>query len=171
MTKKKICLIGSFSVGKTSLISQFVEGFFSDVYRTTVGVKIDRKVVQVDGGEVKLMVWDLAGEDEFQRLRASYLKGASGVFFVADGTRSETLQQTRVHIENTREMFPGIVMRVLLNKVDLIADWEIEGSETEDVSGVSVCRTSAKTGEGVDAAFLELAREMLATSSKSGTFL
>ena len=87
MIQKKICMIGASGVGKTSLIAKFVHSMFSDKYLTTVGVKIDKKTVSVDGAEVMLMIWDLAGDDDFQRLQISYLRGTSGYLLVADGTR------------------------------------------------------------------------------------
>src|ERR1700675_4666549 len=94
MLQKKVCMIGSFSVGKTSLIQRFVSSIFSDRYLTTVGVKIDKKVVRVDGEDVTLVLWDLYGEDEFQKMRMSYLRGASGYLLVADGTRRATPGKT-----------------------------------------------------------------------------
>ena len=78
MVQKKVCMLGSFSVGKTSLVRRFVESIFSDTYLTTVGVKIDKKALQVDGNDATLMLWDIYGEDDFQKLRMSYLRGASG---------------------------------------------------------------------------------------------
>ena len=85
--KKKICLIGAFAVGKTSLVRRFVHSIFSEKYHTTVGVMIDKKQVNVNGLPVDLIIWDLHGEDDFQSVRMSYLRGASGCFYVADGTR------------------------------------------------------------------------------------
>jgi len=67
--------------------------WFSDKYLTTVGVKIDKKTVAVDGNEVMLMIWDLAGDDDYQRLQTSYLRGTSGYLLVADGIRQITLDQ------------------------------------------------------------------------------
>jgi len=65
--QKKICMLGSFSVGKTSLVSRFVSTVFSDKYLTTVGVKIDKKALTVGGEDVTLMLWDIYGEDDFRR--------------------------------------------------------------------------------------------------------
>jgi small GTP-binding protein len=68
MIQKKVCMLGTSGVGKTSLVAKFVHSIFSDKYLTTVGVKIDKKTVTVDGNEVMLMIWDLAGDDDYQRL-------------------------------------------------------------------------------------------------------
>ena len=68
-------MLGSFAVGKTSLIRRFVESIYSEAYHTTVGVKIDKRVVRHNDSEVTLVLWDLYGEDEFQKMRWSYLRG------------------------------------------------------------------------------------------------
>ena len=89
--QKKICMLGSFSVGKTSLVKRYVESVFSESYLTTVGVKIDKKTVALGDRTVNLILWDLAGEDDLSSLRMSYLRGAAGYVLVADGTRPATL--------------------------------------------------------------------------------
>ena len=89
--QKKICMLGGFSVGKTSLVKRFVESVFSETYLTTVGVKIDKKTVVLSDRIVNLILWDLAGEDNISSLRMSYLRGAAGYVLVADGTRRSTL--------------------------------------------------------------------------------
>src|SRR5262249_4050552 len=91
MIQKKICMLGGFSVGKTSLVARFVHNKYSDKYLTTVGVKIEKKTVSVNGSEVSLMLWDIYGEDDFQKIRTSYLNGMSGYLLVVDGTRKTTL--------------------------------------------------------------------------------
>ena len=71
MLQKKICMLGSFAVGKTSLVRRFVESMYSEAYHTTVGVKVDKKNVQVNGAEVTLVLWDIYGEDDYQKMRWS----------------------------------------------------------------------------------------------------
>ena len=75
MIQKKICLLGGFAVGKTSLIRRFVTGMFSELYHTTIGVTIEKKTLLVGDQDVTLMIWDLYGEDDFQNMRESYLRG------------------------------------------------------------------------------------------------
>jgi small GTP-binding protein len=163
MIQKKVCMLGSFSVGKTSLVRRFVESLFSDAYLTTVGVKIDKKQLQVDGNDLTLMLWDIYGEDDFQKLRLSYLRGASGFLMVADGTRRATLDKA-LAIKSEADKAMGPVQAVLvLNKCDLTDQWEIEPEKEEALpaQGWKVIRTSAKTGQGVEEAFSLLARSML----------
>ena len=165
MLQKKICLLGSFSVGKTSLVKRFVESLFSEKYLTTVGVKIDKKVVSAGGQEATLMLWDLYGEDEYQKIRMSYLRGASGYLLVADGTRAATVDKALAIREEAEKNFGAIPCVLALNKCDLAEEWAIEpGREAELAARAGkVIRTSAKTGEGVELAFESLARAMMAT--------
>ncbi|MCG8634899.1 MAG: GTP-binding protein [Desulfobacterales bacterium] len=163
MNKKKICLLGAFAVGKTSLVRKYVHSIFSDKYHTTVGVKIEKTRVDVDGETVDLIIWDLHGEDEFQHVRLSYLKGSSGLIFVADGTRQATLA-TALNLRQIAETTMGPVpFMLLVNKADLTDQWEIEEGVLDDLEeqGIPVIRTSAKTGEAVQEAFEQITRKML----------
>lgn len=164
MIQKKICMLGATGVGKTSLVSRYVLSLFSDTYLTTIGVKVDKKNVNVDGTDVTLMLWDIYGEDEFQTVRASYLRGASAYLLVADGTRQLTLDTAR-QLQKTAEGVVGRVPFVLaLNKADLADEWRVDDRALWRMAeaGWSVIRTSAKTGAGVDDAFMKLARRMVA---------
>ena len=162
MLQNKICLLGGFGVGKTSLVSRFVSSIFSDTYLTTVGVKIDKKKVSLDSAEMTLMLWDIYGQDEFQTVRDSYLRGATGYLLVADGTRYSTLD-TAVALQKRAESVIGRVpFLLLLNKRDLDREWQVDEETLVTLAdqGWRVVKTSAKTGEGVEDAFTTLAREM-----------
>ncbi|MEP2652993.1 MAG: Rab family GTPase, partial [Paraglaciecola sp.] len=91
MMQKKICLLGSSGVGKTSLIKQYVEGIFSEKYLTSIGVKIDKKQVETESGQVKLMIWDIEGIDRYCGFQPKYLRGAAAYIIVSDQTRSQSL--------------------------------------------------------------------------------
>ncbi len=163
MIRKKICMLGSFAVGKTSMVRQFVSGIFSEKYLTTVGVKIDKKILDVSGHSVTLMLWDLAGEDQFHEVESSYLRGASGYLLVADGTRRNTLESA-YEIQKRVERELGPVPFVLaINKADLEVEREIESDDLQKVDdlGWSVVETSARTGQGVEEVFSKLAEAML----------
>ncbi|MEP6808972.1 MAG: Rab family GTPase [Chthoniobacterales bacterium] len=163
MIQKKVCLLGTSGVGKTSLVAQFVHSMFSEKYLTTVGVKIDKKNLRVGEEDVTLMIWDLAGDDDFQRLQTSYLRGTSGFLFVADGTRAVTLDlliELKARVETSMGAAPFILA---LNKADLAAQWEIDEARIAGLAteGWHVIKTSAKEGEHVEEAFAELAHRML----------
>lgn len=169
MIQKKICMLGTFAVGKTSLVARFVQSLFSERYMTTVGVKIDKKIVNATGRDVCLVLWDLHGDDEYQRIRPAYLRGASGYFLVADGTRKSTLDQARVLQQNVEQNLGPIPFLVLLNKDDLTEEWEIQEEDIDLLTeqGWTVLSTSAKSGHNVEQAFLTLAERMI-ESPQSG---
>jgi small GTP-binding protein len=163
MLQKKICMLGTNAVGKTSLVRRFVESIYSDAYHTTVGVKVDKKVVHVAGQDVTLILWDLYGEDEFQKVRMTFLRGAAGYLLVADGTRRVTLDKALTLDEKVKASIGTVPAILLLNKNDLVDQWEIEADSERNLvdRGWMVLRTSAKTGEGVEEAFHGLAQAML----------
>jgi small GTP-binding protein len=159
----KMCMLGSFSVGKTSLVRRFVTSIFSEKYQTSIGVKVDKKIVRVQDRDVTLVLWDIYGEDAFQKLQMSYLRGMSGYFMVADGTRRQTVDVAQALEQKVTEAMGKIPFVFLLNKCDLVDQWEIEPETEKNAAahGLGALRTSAKTGEGVDEAFLRLALAML----------
>lgn len=161
--KKKICLVGDFSVGKTSLTQQFVKQVFSDQYLTTVGVKIDTKSLLLDEKEVKLVIWDVAGRDVLSPLNANYLVGAAGFLLVIDGTRRDTIQSAKTLIETVKHKNAKATFVVLVNKNDLHEQWQFTDRDHEEyiALGWHVMTSSAKTGENVEEAFRVLARKML----------
>ncbi|HEY1581973.1 MAG TPA: Rab family GTPase [Chthoniobacterales bacterium] len=163
MIQKKVCLLGTSGVGKTSLVAKFVHSMFSDKYLTTVGVKIEKKTLAVEGTEVMLVIWDLAGDDDFQRLQTSYLRGTSGYLLVADGTRRVTLDQALELQKRVAENLGGAPFILALNKADLAPRWEVDEARISALvsENFSVTKTSAKEGAGVEEAFAQLARRMV----------
>ena len=163
MIQKKVCTIGAYAVGKTSLLARFVKSLFNERYLTTIGVKIDKKIVKVAEQEVCLMLWDLAGEDEFSQVKTTYLRGASGYLLVVDRTRPSTLEtafKLKARIENELGEIPFILV---FNKSDLVDEIRIDQSEIAQLaqSGWQVIETSAKTGQGVEEAFLALTKKLV----------
>ena len=114
--QKKICMLGGFSVGKTSLVKRYVQSVFSETYLTTVGVKIDKKTVDLSDRIVNLILWDLAGEDDINSLRMTNLRGAAGYVLVADGTRPSTLDVALSLHKRVEADFGPLPFVLLLNK-------------------------------------------------------
>jgi small GTP-binding protein len=163
MVQKKICMLGAFAVGKTSLVTRFVDSSFSERYHTTMGVRIEKKTLQLGGKEWHLIIWDLAGEDEFLQIRASYLRGSSGYLLVADGTRRVTLDAALNMQQRVRDTIGDVPFVCMLNKSDLADEWEIAERTIEALSkrGWTWLKASAKTGAGVEEAFLTLVGKMM----------
>jgi small GTP-binding protein len=161
MISKKICMIGAFSVGKSALVERYVHSIFSDQYLSTVGVKISKKIINLNNTDITAVLWDMEGKDDFADVHMSYLRGAMGFFAVADGTRRETLTMALRLRELALEMAGNVPHIIVINKADL--DWEITDNQIAalEASGIRIIKTSAKTGQGVEEAFTSLAREMI----------
>lgn len=164
MLQKKICMLGSFSVGKTSLVRRFVESIFSDAYQTSIGVKIDKKVVRAGNEDVTLVLWDIHGEDVYQKIRMSYLRGMSGYLLVVDGTRRQTLDDALALNERVIQEAGKVPAVLVLNKSDLTEKWEIDAARESELTaaGWTMLCTSAKTGDSVEEVFSKLTAAMLA---------
>lgn len=156
----KICLLGGSAVGKSSLIARFVHSIYSGQYHTTVGVRIEKKLVRTEAGQANLMIWDINGEDAYQKVHTTYLRGMAGYFLVADGTRSQTLDDClKLHARAT-DSFGALPAYLLINKSDLESEWRIDLAQLHEV-GINVLKTSALSGDNVEVAFYNLALQML----------
>lgn len=163
MEAHKICVLGDFATGKTSLVARFVHDGFVTAYQTTVGVKVDAKdVVLADGRARRLAIWDVAGTGTPTELFLRYLRGASGYLLVADATRADTLERAleiRAAVESQLPAIPGVH---LVNKVDLEESQELDEVRVARLAGAgeSWLRASARTGTNVRKAFALLLERM-----------
>lgn len=159
---RKICLLGEFGVGKTSLVARYVRSTFSERYLTTVGVKIDSKLVDCRHGSRKLVIWDIEGSNELSARTRTYLQGASGLLLVADGTRAATLDAAlRLREQAIGGVGSGLPAVLVVNKVDLLAQWEIDIDRLAEIrESLPVMLASAFSGEQVEGAFRELAEQV-----------
>lgn len=160
---KKVCLLGDFSVGKTSLVRRYVEGRFDDRYLSTIGVKVDRKVLRLSTFnaqvELSLMLWDLAGGPRPGPASPSYYRGASGAIIVCDLTRSDTLSSVSRYVQELLAASPGAHIVLAANKVDLADERILDSQELTAVStahAAPLFLTSAKTGKQVKTMFRQL---------------
>lgn len=170
LIKKKICLLGAFAVGKTSLTERFVNGRFEEKYLTTVGVKISQKImppVQDPGGgrmvQHAFLIWDIAGLEKFDPVADNYFRGASGALTVADLTRPETIEELERFGARFRSVNPEAKLILIGNKADIFdGDRGILGrlKRLSRECGTVCLLTSAKSGAGVEEAFLELSRRI-----------
>jgi small GTP-binding protein len=170
MIQKKICMVGTFGVGKTSLVERYVHSKFEDKYLTTLGVKITKKALDIAGQEVNLMLWDLAGEDRLTTVMPMNLRGAAGYFLVADGTRGSTFEALFDLQERVQAVVGDVPFTCVVNKLDLREQWEVNDASFSRLSelGWSYMRTSAKSGEAVEELFLGLAERMLKGTDNDG---
>ena len=160
MTSKKIILTGSFGVGKTSIFNQFMFQKFSDKYLTTIGVKVNKKVVNINNEDVSLLVWDIAGEVTQDKVPTSYFLGASGIIYVIDLSRPTTFEKLESDITYLKNLLPGAIIKLVGNKKDLLSEEELEET-IKVISKPLDSVTSAKTGENVEELFISLAEAYL----------
>ena len=157
--QKKVCMLGDFAVGKTSLVRRFVEGIFEDKYLTTVGVKISQKTITKDDKQLKMILWDLSGGSEFEGVVSSYMRGSAGGLVVCDLTRKDTLTRLEQYCDAIRKPNPDVKLLMVANKMDLKAERQIDEKELESIKsklGLDYCLTSAKSGENVEVLFERL---------------
>lgn len=166
MIQKKISILGAFGVGKTSLTERFVKSIFSDRYKTTVGVHIQKKTLQARGRELTMIIWDLAGEDDLFEVRTSYLRGSAGYLLVADGTRRDTLDSALRLQRKAEEALGKAPFVLILNKTDRSAEWALDDGAIQGLMqrGWPVIQASAKRDIGVRQSFEMLAAKLIGES-------
>jgi small GTP-binding protein len=172
MTEKsrKMCIIGDGGVGKTSLTRRFMTNMFDENYISTLGTVVSKKTLKTKNqktgkkGEVKLIIWDITGQDEFKRIHTSAFKGAKGAFIVCDSTRKVTLAKTELWRDRLYAVSGRIPILLLVNKTDLKGKRDIEQSDIDRVAaslGTTYLLTSAKDGSNVNNAFDMIAAEVM----------
>jgi small GTP-binding protein len=168
----KIVFLGEGGVGKTSLVGRYVYDSFEGDYLATIGAAMHTKPVQIDETLVKLVIWDIAGQDDFAQLRKAYYQNASGAFFVFDTTRPETIDRLEDWLDALHGVTGDIPVVCLENKVDLESKIDPERiSKLKEKHGFSLVRTSAKDDTNVEEAFLKITREILNKSRNKGKML
>lgn len=169
---KKICLIGDFCVGKTSLIRRFVDNQFSDSYLTTVGVKVCQKKLEILYPPtntltlMNLLIWDIEGHTNFKAIIPNYLRGSTGAILVADLTRIHSIENIKNHIDLFLSLNPNAKIVIALNKADIVPSNHIEEllksyqTSWQNSLIVNHYLTSAKTGKNVELLFHSLAENI-----------
>jgi len=160
MLSRKVILTGSFGVGKTSLFSRFIHNTFSDKYITTIGVKVDKKSLEIDGQEISILLWDIAGEVTQNKVPKSYFLGASAIIYVFDLTRTSTYKNLKLDIDFLNKILPNVTILIVGNKKDLVTPEKIKLIE-EDVGHSIDLYTSAKTGDNVENLFETIGRAFI----------
>jgi small GTP-binding protein len=158
----KIVFLGEGAVGKTSLVGRYVYDSFEGDYLATIGTDIHVKMVNVSDTVVKLVIWDIAGQDNFAQLRRAYYMNASAAFFVFDTTRPETIERVDEWLNALFTVTGKIPLVLLENKVDLESAIPEEVKEAvKQKHGVPIIPTSAKEDTNVEEAFRQMTRDIL----------
>ena len=160
MVSRKVILTGSFGVGKTSLFSRFIHNSFSDRYITTIGVKVDKKPMVVDGQDISILLWDIAGEVTQDKVPRSYFLGASAIIYVFDLSRPSTYKNIQVDIAYLKKLLPNAIIKIVGNKLDIMSADKIEEIKSE-LPHPSDILTSAKKGDNVENLFLSIGKAFI----------
>ena len=164
---RKISLLGDFAVGKTSTVARSVRNTFSEAYLTSVGVKVDTKTLSdAEGRDLRLVLWDIAGANSLDQMRANYIGGSQGLLLIADGTRAGTVDTVlKLRDQAVRLLGRELPAVLILNKCDLVGEWEVPPERLRELAQqLPVFSASARTGQGVEEAFDALALAVAAAS-------
>ncbi|TFG05596.1 MAG: GTP-binding protein [Promethearchaeota archaeon] len=161
----KICLLGEAAVGKTSLVYRFIENKFRDNYKSTLGVNLLKKDLNVDNyGKVSAQIWDLGGQESFKSLRKLYLEGSNGALLIFDTTNRKSFDKLNDWISSFRESRGNRPLLLIGNKIDLEDKKKVEDAEANELASINdmnFISTSAKTGANVEIAFKDLIKTIL----------
>lgn len=164
MLQRKVCLVGDFAVGKTSLFNRFVYNRFSEAYQSTIGVRVQRKIVNVYGNDLALVLWDTEGGQDSSSLKESYLSGAAGAVVVCDLTRASTILHCEEYTQVLRRRNPHICIALAGNKLDLLPPDHTHiavAQRIAQLAGAPLTLSSASSGAGVEELFRMLGEELL----------
>lgn len=156
---KKITVLGNFGVGKTSLIRKFVTNEFSTDYKVTIGVHVVKKEVEINNEIVSLVIWDLEGTDDLQKINKAYLMGSHGFIYVYDVKRPSTYKNLEEDISFLKTSFNTSLVMVVGNKVDIITEEELHALKNSPANPNYF--SSAKTGENIETLFNAIANQLI----------
>lgn len=160
----KLLLIGDSGVGKTCILVRFSEDAFNSTFISTIGIDFKIRTVDIEGKKIKLQIWDTAGQERFRTITTAYYRGAMGIMLVYDVTNEKSFDNIRNWIRNIEENAAADVEKMILgNKCDLEESREVSrerGQLLADEHQVRFMETSAKSGQNVEQAFIQLAKDI-----------
>jgi small GTP-binding protein len=161
----KILLIGDSSVGKTSVLLRYIDGNFDPESRSTIGVDFKVATLDVAGKNVKLQLWDTAGQETFRTIVSSYYRGAHGVIFVYDVTAEQTFTSIERWLsEATSNLRQKVPMLLIGNKIDLQDQRTIpteQGAKFAEAHGMEFLEASALLNTNIREAFDRMAHSLV----------
>ncbi|KAJ3676468.1 hypothetical protein LUZ60_003880 [Juncus effusus] len=171
----KLVLLGDGRVGKTSLVVRYVNDVFSDKQEATVQASYLTKRLLIDGVPISLSIWDTAGQERFHALGPIYYRDADAALLVYDITDNETFNRVTKWVKELQQMAPkNIIITLAANKSDLIRSNKINIQDAESYAtsiGARLFITSAKTGNGIEDMFVDIAKRLMEKRKESSGIL
>lgn len=167
----KVLLLGDSTVGKTCFLMRYTDKTFQEIHMSTIGLDYRLKNMTLDNGKnVKLQIWDTAGQDRFRAITKNYYKGANGIILIYDVTSIQTYENVKNWLQQIREeASPNVVIYLVGNKIDMSDERKIKKEEGEKLAGefkLPFFETSAKEGTGVSETFEALVKQIDEVYSK-----
>mmetsp|Transcript_110921 Transcript_110921/g.192259 ORF Transcript_110921/g.192259 Transcript_110921/m.192259 type:complete len:208 (-) Transcript_110921:136-759(-) len=160
----KLLLIGDSGVGKSCLLLRFTDNDFKDSYVTTIGIDFKIREVDIGGQKCKIQIWDTAGQERFRTITSAYYRGAHGIGLTYDVTCRDSFENISYWMKHMEKYAAADVCRIIIaNKTDLVDKRVVQTSEGQQLAKQYNCdfyETSAMSGEGVQAAFMDFAKEI-----------
>ena len=164
----KILILGDSSVGKTSLLLKYADGYFPTIYVATIGVEYKIKQININGLDINLQIWDTAGQERFRSITRNFMKGADGIMYVYDITQKSSFDNIKNWIRDSEESTEGFQKIIVGNKCDLELDRSVSKELLQklcDDRKLKYIEASAKLGTNVSEAFECLAKMIVGDKS------
>ena len=165
----KILILGDSSVGKTTLLLKYVDGYFPTVYVATIGVEYKIKRININGIDISLQIWDTAGQERFRGITKNFMKGADGIIYAYDITKKSSFESLKNWIFQSEEATEGFKKIIIGNKIDLEKERQVTEEslnkfcQSRNIKGMEV---SAKNDVNVSECFETLAKLIIEGKSK-----
>ena len=165
----KIMLLGDTTVGKTSILLKYTDGYFPTTYVSTIGVEYKAKKLNINGNSINLQVWDTAGQERFKSITHSYLKGADGILFIYDITQKKTFDNLKIWIRDSEESNQNFKKVIIGNKIDRENERKVPNESLKkfcDERKIKGFEASAKFGDNIDESFEALIKMIIGEKTK-----
>jgi len=164
LIKKKICLLGNEGAGKSSLANRFATDSFSEDYKSTIGVKLFTKLLEIDSQQVKLVIWDMKGGSDSYSNNSYYYNGAFAHILLSDISSEECLKSLPAYYKTSKDNYLSSPCYLCFSKTDLEPHKNIESYRNtfeKEMNFTDTFYTSAKEGTGVSNMFAEIAKKAI----------